>query len=99
MGFNMKEAKMFIIIILILAVDTIMLCIFAVKCNPADQNSLIPMYALQVIGYAALYRIYLKMKGGRREKLADTLQKLREENAALKEKLGEKSPNENSEKH
>ena len=53
---------MFIIIILILVVDSVMLGIFAVQCNRSAAEYLIPMYLLQLIGYAALYRIYLKMK-------------------------------------
>ncbi|GEM_PF-6149290 len=88
---------MFIIIILILLVDTIMLGIFACKCNPGAQVYLIPMYALQVVGYAALYRIYLKTKGGKREKMQDTIARLREENEKLRERIamkkGEKPAN------
>jgi len=66
-----------------------MLGIFAVDCNRGAAEYLIPLYVLQVVGYAALYWIYLKMKGGKREKLEDTLQRLREENAALKGKINE----------
>ena len=80
---------MFIIIILILVVDSVMLGIFAVQCNRSAAEYLIPMYLLQLIGYAALYRIYLKMKGGKREKLEDKLKRLREENIALKKSIGE----------
>ena len=80
---------MFIIIILILVVDSVMLGIFAVQCNRSAAEYLIPMYLLQLIGYAALYRIYLKTKGGKREKLEDKLKRLREENIALKKSIGE----------
>ena len=80
---------MFIIIILILVVDSVMLGIFAVQCNRSAAEYLIPMYLLQLIGYAALYRIYLKTKGGKREKLEDMLKRLREENIALKKSIGE----------
>lgn len=80
---------MFIIIILILLVDTVMLGIFAVDCNRSAAEYLIPMYGLQIIGYAALYRIYLKMRSGKREKLEDKLEQLRRENIELREKLGE----------
>jgi len=66
-----------------------MLGIFAVQCNRSAAEYLIPMYLLQLIGYAALYRIYLKTKGGKREKLEDKLKRLREENIALKKSIGE----------
>ncbi len=82
---------MFIIIILILAIDTVMLGIWACRCNPGAQVYLIPMYALQIVGYAALYRIYLKMKGGRREKMQDQIARLRQENEQLKQKIAEKT--------
>ncbi len=85
---------MFTIIILILVVDTIMLGIHAVNCNRSAAEYLIPLYCLQLVGYAALYRIYLKMKGGKREKLQDTLERLKEENIKLKEKLGQVPENE-----
>ena len=78
---------MFIIIILILVIDTVMLGIFACKCNPAAQVYLIPMYALQIVGYAALYRIYVKMKLGKREKMQDKIARLREENEKLREQI------------
>ncbi len=91
---------MFTIIILILLVDTVMLGIFAAQC--ADYQTeimvyLVPMYGLLVLGYAALYRIYLKMQGGKREKLADKVQRLRDENIKLKESLGESGASDNSE--
>ncbi len=78
---------MFAIIILILVIDSIMLGIFAVDCNRGAAEYLIPLYLLQIVGYAALYRIYLKMKGGKREKLEDKVKRLREENAALKQSV------------
>jgi len=46
---------------------------------------------LQIIGYAALYRIYLKMKSGKREKLQDVVKKLREENEELKSTIQQKN--------
>ena len=84
---------MFIIIILILAVDTIMLGAFAAQCADFQKevlSYLLPMYALQLVGYAALYRIFRKMQSGKREKLSDRLTRLREENASLKEMLDKK---------
>ena len=82
---------MFIIVLLILFVDTIMLGYFAIECNPSGTTYLIPMYLLQIIGYAALYRIYLKMKSGKREKLQDVVKKLREENEELKSTIQQKN--------
>ncbi len=85
---------MFLIIILILFVDTVMLCAFAIHCNRTAWDYLIPMYALQVVGYAALYRIYIKTKLGKKEKLRDKLERLRAENVELKRRLGEAEGNE-----
>ncbi|RKZ27343.1 hypothetical protein DRQ29_03710 [bacterium] len=85
---------MFIIILLILLVDTIMLGYFACDCGDWQREILvylIPMYLLQIIGYAALYRIYLKMKSGKREKLQDVVKKLREENEELKSAIQQKN--------
>jgi hypothetical protein len=77
---------MFSIILAILLVDTIFLCIFAIKCNPSMIEYLVPMYLLLVIGYGMLYSISRKMQGGKREKLQDKLIRLREENEQLKKK-------------
>ncbi len=81
---------MFVIIILILIVDSVMLGIHAVDCNRGAAEYLIPLYLLQIVGYAVLYRIYLKMKGGQREKLEDKVKRLRNENIALKQSVEEK---------
>ncbi len=80
---------MFYIIMIILFIDTIMLAIFALKCNP-NSFYLIPMYAVPLIAYAALIRIYVKTKSGKREKLQEDLKRLREENIRLKEMLSDK---------
>jgi len=81
---------MFLLIILLLVVDTIMLGVFAVKCNPSNWDYLVPMYAVQIVGYGALYRIYIKMNSGKKEKLEDKLTRLREENETLKKQVVER---------
>jgi len=68
-----------------------MLGYFAIECNPTGTNYLVLMYLLQVIGYAALYRIYLKMSSGKREKLQDIVSRLREENEKLKSSIQQKN--------
>lgn len=84
---------MFPLILIMLSVDTVLLAYYAGQCADWQWENLrflMPMYLVQLVAYAALYYIYMKMRGGKREKLSSKLEQLRKENEELKRLYQEK---------